>query len=119
MYGFGYMRELEMHEEEGFHPHEEIQHATANGAKVLGHEHELGRLKPGYLADLIVVNGNPLENLHVLFPTGIDPTLDKQRNGRGGIEWTIKDGILCHAPTLLSEVREIVKAARREQNVAE
>ncbi|MGH7496496.1 MAG: amidohydrolase family protein [bacterium] len=119
MYGFGYLRELELHEEAGFHPLEVIQHATANGARVLGQGHELGRIKPGYLADLIVVNGNPLQNLHVFFPNGIDSTLDQQRNGRGGIDWTIKDGIPYHAPTLLSEVREIVKSARREQNVAE
>jgi len=114
MYGFGYLRELELHEEAGFHPLEVIQHATANGAKVLGQAHELGRIKAGYLADLIVVNGNPLENLHILFPTGIDTVLDRQREGRGGVEWTVKDGIPYHAPTLFKEVREIVKAARNE-----
>lgn len=112
MYGFGYLRELELHEEAGFHPLEVIQHATMNGAKVLGQAHELGRIKVGYLADLLVVNGNPLENLHILFPTGIDSVLDHQREGRGGIAWTIKDGIPYHAPTLFKEVREIVKAAR-------
>jgi hypothetical protein len=115
MYGFGYLRELELHEEAGFHPLEVIQHATANGAKVLGQAHELGRIKAGYLADVIVVNGNPLENLHILFPTGIDPVLDHQREGRGGIAWTIKDGIPYHAPTLLKEVRELVKAARTKE----
>ncbi len=112
MYGFGYLRELELHEEAGFHPLEVIQHATVNGAKVLGQAHELGRIKAGYLADLVVVNGNPLENLHILYPTGIDSVLDQQRNGRGGIAWTIKDGIPYHAPTLFKEVRELVKAAR-------
>ena len=115
MYGFGYLRELELHEEAGFHPLEVIQHATANGAKVLGQAHELGRLKAGYLADVIIVNGNPLENLHVLFPTGIDSVLDHQREGRGGIAWTIKDGIPYHAPTLFTEVRELVKAARAKE----
>ena len=112
MYGFGYLRELELHEEAGFHPLEVIAHATGNGAKVLGMSHELGRIKPGYLADVIVVNGNPLENLHILFPTGIEPVLDRQREGRGGVEWTIKDGIPYHAPTMFAEVKEIVKAAR-------
>ena len=52
MFGFGYLRELELHEEAGFHPLEVIQHATYNGAKVMGKEHELGRLKVGYLADI-------------------------------------------------------------------
>ncbi|MDL1879174.1 amidohydrolase, partial [Cytophagia bacterium CHB2] len=115
MYGFGYLRELELHEEAGFQPLEVIQHATSNGAWVLGKANELGRLKTGYLADMIVVDGNPLENLHILFPTGINPTLDKQRGEHGGIAWTIKDGIPYHAPTLFAEVREIVKAARAKQ----
>jgi imidazolonepropionase-like amidohydrolase len=115
MYGFGYLRELELHEEAGFQPLEVIQHATVNGAKILGKGNELGRLKPGYLADAIVVNGNPLADLHILFPNGIDPNLDRQRNnGQGGIEWTIKDGIPYHAPTLLAEVKEIVRAARSQ-----
>jgi hypothetical protein len=30
----------------------------------------------------------------------------------GGIEWTIKDGIPYHVPTLLREVREMVSKAR-------
>jgi imidazolonepropionase-like amidohydrolase len=113
MYGFAYLRELELHEEAGFQPLEVIQHATGNGAKILGKSDELGRLKAGYLADLIVVNGNPLADLHVLFPNGIDPNLDRQRaDGKGGIEWTIKDGIPYHAPTLFNEVKDIVRAAR-------
>ncbi len=37
MYGFGIARELELHEEAGFHPLEVIEHATWNGAKLLGH----------------------------------------------------------------------------------
>jgi imidazolonepropionase-like amidohydrolase len=115
MYGFGYLRELELHEEAGFQPLEVIQHATNNGAKILGKSQELGRIKSGYLADLVVVNGNPLADLHILFPNGIDPNLDRQRaNGKGGIEWTIKDGIPYHAPTLFSEVKEIVRAARNQ-----
>ncbi|HSP07333.1 MAG TPA: amidohydrolase family protein [Acidobacteriota bacterium] len=112
MYGFCFLRELELHEEAGFQPLEVIQHATGNGARVLGKATELGRIKPGYLADLVVVNGNPLENLHVLFPTGINPALDQQHAGKGGIEWTIKDGIQYHAPTLFAEVRKMVQDAR-------
>ncbi len=116
MYGFGYLRELELHQEAGFHPLEVIAHATGNGAQVMGKGNELGRIKVGYLADLIVVNGNPLENLHILFPTGINATLDAQRDGKGGVEWTIKDGIPYHAPTLFVEVKEIVRQAREKKN---
>ena len=119
MYGFGYLRELALHEEAGFQPLEVIRHATSNGASVLGQAHELGRIKAGYLADLLVIDGNPLANLNILLPTGIDPVLDEQRQGRGGIEWTIKDGIPYHAPSLFSEVREMVKAARRGQYPSE
>jgi hypothetical protein len=112
MYGFGYLRELQLQQEAGFHPLEVIQHATGNGAKVLGRDHELGRIKAGYLADLIVVNGNPLENLSILLPSGIHPALDAQRDGKGGVLWTIKDGIPYHAPTLFEEVKKIVADAR-------
>ena len=70
MYGFGLIRELELHQEAGFQPLKVIQHATANNAKILGQESRLGRVRTGYVADLLVVNGNPLENLKVLYPTG-------------------------------------------------
>jgi imidazolonepropionase-like amidohydrolase len=115
MYGFGYLRELQLHEEAGFEPLDVIRHATGNGAKILGRDHEIGRIKAGYLADLLVVNGNPLENLQILLPSGIHPALDAQRNGKpGGIEWTIKDGIPYHAPTLFNEVKQIVQEARKK-----
>ena len=60
MYGFGLIRELELHQEAGFSPIKVIQHATGNNARILGKESELGRVRAGYRADLIVVNGNPL-----------------------------------------------------------
>jgi imidazolonepropionase-like amidohydrolase len=102
MYGFGLLRELELHEEAGFNPIKVIQHATGNNAKIIGMEGKLGGVRAGYLADLIVVNGNPLANIKVLYPT----------TEHAGVEWTIKDGIPYHAPTLAAEVREIVKKAR-------
>ena len=112
MYGFGLIRELELHEEAGFHPIKVIQHATGNNARILGEEHRLGRIRAGYLADLIVVNGNPLANLKVLYPTGVEEIQGGRAVRTGGIEWTIKDGIPYHGPTLLREVGEIVAAAR-------
>jgi imidazolonepropionase-like amidohydrolase len=36
------------------------------GAKLLGWEREIGQLKPGYLADIIAVPGNPLEDISVV-----------------------------------------------------
>ena len=112
LYGFGLLRELELHQEAGFHPLKVIQHATGNNARILGQENRLGRVRVGYLADLIVVNGNPLENLKVLYPTGVEEIRDGKAVRTGGIEWTIKDGTTFHAPTLLGEVKEIVSKAR-------
>jgi len=119
MYGFGLLREIELHEEAGFQPIECIQHATFNGAKVLGESERIGRVRVGHLADLIVVNGNPLENLHVLNPLGTTLCVDGKPVQGGGIEWTIKDGIPYHGPTLLAEVREIVAKAREGTTAVE
>lgn len=113
LYGFGLIRELELHQETGFHPLKVIQHATGNGAKILGKENILGRVRVGFKADLIVVNGNPLENFKVLYPTGIEEIRDGKVVKTGGIEWTIKDGIPFHAPTLAAEVRDMVAKARK------
>lgn len=100
IYGFGMLRNLELHQEAGFHPLKAIQHATANGAKILGEERRLGRIRVGWAADLLVVNGNPLEDFKSLSPL------------KNGIEWTIKDGIAYHAPTLAANVRKMVAEAR-------
>jgi len=129
LYGFGYLRELELMEEAGFEPLEIIKQATVNGAKLLGLDDKLGRIREGYIADLIVVNGNPLDNLRVLNPYGVDVvTLDGQPVSNyaplvpgdksikvvhgGGIEWTIKDGIPYHVPTLMKETKDLVAQAR-------
>lgn len=112
MYGFGLIRELELHQEAGFHPLKVIQHATTNNAKIMGLEDKIGRIRVGFKADLIIVNGNPLENFKVLYPTGIEEIRDGKVFKTGAIEWTIKDGILFHAPTLAKEVREMVAKAR-------
>jgi len=115
MYGFGLIRELELHQEAGFHPLKVVQHATGNNAKILGRENSLGRIRVGFKADLLVVNGNPLENFKVLYATGIEQVRDGKVFKTGGIEWTIKDGIPFHAPSLAKEVREMVAKARRER----
>jgi imidazolonepropionase-like amidohydrolase len=43
-----------------------LRAATTTAAALLARERELGRLKPGYSADAVVVSGNPLENLNAL-----------------------------------------------------
>ena len=79
----------------------------------MGQEDKLGRIKVGFKADIIVVNGNPLENFKVLYPTGIEEIRDGKVYKTGGVEWTIKDGIPFHAPTLAKEIREMVSKARQ------
>jgi cytosine/adenosine deaminase-related metal-dependent hydrolase len=116
MYGFGLLRELELHQEAGFQTMKIIQHATGNNARILGQHTRLGRVRVGYAADLIVVNGNPLENLKVLYPTGVEEVRDGKAVRTGGIEWTIKDGIPYHGATLMKEIREMVTKARAERS---
>lgn len=112
MYGFGLIRELELHQEAGFNPIKVLQHATGNNAKILGEETRLGRVRTGYLADLLVVNGNPLLDMKVLYPTGVDVIRDGKTVHTGGIEWTIKDGIPYHVPVLMQELKTMVREAR-------
>ncbi|KAF0317782.1 amidohydrolase [Colletotrichum asianum] len=50
----------------GFTPHESIIAATAGVAALFMRSHELGRIQPGYLADCILVDGDPLEDISVL-----------------------------------------------------
>ena len=112
MYGFGLIRELELHQEAGFHPIKVIQHVTGNNAQILRMADRIGRIRAGYLADLIVVNGNPLEDLKLLYPTGVSRIVDGREVKTGGVEWTIKDGIPYHGPTMLAKVKEIVARDR-------
>jgi len=113
LYGFGYIRELELLREAGFHPLEVIQSATLNGAQALGRADQIGSVEPGKLADLVVVAENPLANLKVLYGTGAI-RLDENNVPRrvGGVELTIKDGILFDAKALLADVRRMVREAK-------
>ncbi len=120
LYGFDYIRELELLREAGFHPIEVIRSATLNGATMLhkpkGTPIDFGILRPGLKADLVVVEANPIENLKVLYGTGAvklnDETGAVERIG--GVKYTIKDGIVYDAKQLLADVREMVKKAKQE-----
>lgn len=115
LFGFGYLRELQLHQEAGFHPLEVIKHATVNSARVLGQGDRLGQVRIGYVADLVIVNGNPLADLSVLLPRHIPPLTGDETTG--GILWTIKDGIPYHVPTLLVQVKEQVAKARADNPI--
>ena len=76
-------------------------------------EDKLGRVRTGFLADLILIDENPLQNFKYLYPTGVLDIKDGKLVDRGGVKWTIKDGIVYDTRILLKDVREIVAKARK------
>ncbi|HQU55646.1 MAG TPA: amidohydrolase family protein, partial [Saprospiraceae bacterium] len=115
LYGFAYIRELELLREAGFHPLEVIRAATLNGAQALGVEKDLGTIEPGKLADMVLVEENPLANLQVLYGTGaIKLNEDNKVERVGGVKYTIKDGIIYDAKQLLRDVKAMVDKAKAE-----
>lgn len=116
-YGFGTILELELLQEAGFHPLEVIRSATMHGAmeiaKPTGQPIDRGIVRPGMLADLMIVEENPIHNMKVLYGTGAVKLNDE--TGRperiGGVRWTVKDGIVYDAKALLDDVAKMVDEA--------
>jgi len=119
-YGFGYINELEMLQEAGFHPLEVIQSATMNGALTLSEpKHkapEFGVVRAGLLADLVIVPENPLQNFKTLYGTGALYLNEKtnKEDWKGGVKYTIKDGIVYDAKKLLADVAAMVEKQKKE-----
>nr|WP_240946242.1 amidohydrolase family protein [Pseudomaricurvus alkylphenolicus] len=110
IYGFGYIRELELLQEAGFHPLEVLKSATINGAELLGMDDQVGSIQVGKKADIVIVNENPIANFKVLYGTGhqmLDSDQGKMVTSKG-ILYTIKDGIVYDAKKMLEDVRELV-----------
>jgi imidazolonepropionase-like amidohydrolase len=70
-------RELGWFVKAGLTPEQALKAATATGAELLGQQDRLGKVLPGFLADLVAVEGNPLEAIDTLF---------------AGVRWVMKDG---------------------------
>jgi imidazolonepropionase-like amidohydrolase len=121
LYGFGTILELEMLQEAGFNPLEVIRAATMHGAEEIFYPKkkpiEYGVVRPGLLADLIIVGENPLVNLKVLYGTGAvklnDATGEVERVG--GVEYTIKDGIIYDSKALLKDVADMVEKQKADR----
>lgn len=64
--GHSLHREMELYVEAGFTPMEAIQSATIVPARVMKKERDLGTIEAGRIADMIVVDGNPLADIHEL-----------------------------------------------------
>jgi imidazolonepropionase-like amidohydrolase len=119
--GFSTIEEMEMLQEAGFHPLEVIRSATMHAAETLyrplGTEPEVGVLREGMLADVVIVPENPIQNLKVLYGTGWPRLNDATRRVEqvGGIRWTIKDGIVYDARKLLEDVARMVEAQKAQR----
>jgi imidazolonepropionase-like amidohydrolase len=76
--GFGEnTRELQMFVKAGMTPAQALAAATVNGARLLRKDKELGAVAPGYYADIVAVEGDPLADIDVLV---------------GGVRWVMKGG---------------------------
>ena len=118
LYGFDYIREFELLQEAGFHPLEVVRAATLHGAEELmapkGKKPEFGAVRAGMLADLVMVEENPLHNFKVLYGTGAIRVNDEtgKMERVGGIRYVMKDGILYDAKKLLADVEAMVSEAK-------
>jgi hypothetical protein len=119
LYGFCYIRELEMLQRAGFSALEVIRASTLAGAQLLGIAGETGTVRVGKKADLVIVDGNPLHNLAVFYGTRAVRLNDE--TGRveryGGIRWTVKDGTVYDARALLGDVRAMVREAKKREGI--
>ena len=74
----------------GFTPMEAIRATTLYGGQIMMHEHDLGAVKEGFLADLLLVDGDPLANLSIL--------RDPKR-----LLAVMKDGVFAKTPDIASQ----------------
>ncbi|WP_052958693.1 amidohydrolase family protein [Maribacter thermophilus] len=86
--GFLYHRELELYVKAGIPINEVLKLATIKSAEITGVSDSYGSIEPGKKADLIFIDGNPLEDIS-----------DIRR-----VEWTMKGGNLYYAKELYNSV---------------
>ncbi len=86
--GHSLHREIELYVQAGFTPMEAIQSATIVPARAMGLDKELGTLEKGKRGDLIILNGDPLADIH------------NTRN----VEYVITNGTMYHTAELWQSV---------------
>jgi imidazolonepropionase-like amidohydrolase len=102
---------------------EVIRAATMHAAQTLykptGKPIEVGVVRPGMLADMVVAPENPLENLKTLYGSGFVRLNDKTGKSErvGGIKYTIKDGIVYDARKLLDDVARMVEKQKKDRGI--
>ena len=122
-FGFSTIEEMELLQEAGFHPLEVIRGATLHGAQALfepkGKPIEFGVVRPGLLADLVIVPEDPVANLKVLYGTGAVRLNEQTGKAErvGGVKYTIKDGIVYDARKLLADVARMVEKQKQERGL--
>ncbi len=112
--GIAMIRELELLQEAGLHPIDVVRVATTNAAAALGWDRHCG-IRVGCVADLAVVNGNPIDNFKVMYGRGygLAGLVPRDRQWQhGGVTWTVKDGVVFDAQALLREAEWYVRQER-------
>lgn len=113
LYGFGVVRERELLQQAGLNPLDLIKVATTNSAEIAGLGEELCGIREGCVADLIVVDGNPMKNFKLLDDAGYSYYGMGGAEG-GGVVWTIKAGQVFDAQALLREAECYVDRAKTD-----
>jgi hypothetical protein len=112
LWGFGLIRELELLQQAGLEPTEVVRSATLYNAEFLGAK-DLGTIEVGKLADLFLVDQNPLHNLKVLYANGhlrYNPAT-KRLERVGGVKYTIRGGVVYDAALMNARIKAMVKGA--------
>jgi len=110
--GIANVRELQLMQEAGLDPLEVIRAATYSAARTLRRP-DLGLVQTGFTADLVIVDGNPLENLRYLYAFGAQDMVNGKIVRRGGIRWTIKEGVVFDNRALVDEVVRMVADSKK------
>jgi len=88
MAGFALHRELELDVEAGIPAAQVLQNATLNAARIMNMDKDLGSITPGKLADLTLIDGNPVADIHDIRKT----------------ELVVKDGVLYRSAALYNQL---------------